>query len=335
MEQVELTIIGGGPVGLFAAYYARLRNLNVRVIESLATVGGQITALYPQKKILDVAGMPKILGHTLVTQLMTQATQLNPQIVTNTTVTDVIANANGFEIVTTAGSFQSGTVIVATGRGSFQPRTLPLPDLPTNVQAHVHYFVGDGNQFTGKDVLIAGGGDAAVDAALQLIPSAKQVYLMHRRAQFRAFEHSVSQLAVSDVKLVVPYLISDLTSQPDGKILVTMQAVMGNQVQELVVDEVLVSYGFISENITMAGWHVQPTGDHRGIMVDQTLQTSVPGLFAIGDAAIYDGRSELLSTGFGEAPLAVNAALKMLQPTSRGPIHSSSLKITDGHVVKE
>lgn len=335
MEQIELTIIGGGPVGLFAAYYARLRNVNVRVIESLAAVGGQITALYPQKQILDVAGFPNIKGQTLVTQLLTQATQLNPQIITKATVTDVIAQDNGFEVVTTAGRFNSGAVIIATGRGSFTPRTLPLPDLPAKVQAHVHYFIGDEKQFAGKDVLVAGGGDAAVDGALQLVSNAKQVYLMHRRPQFRALEHSVSQLATSQVKLVVPYLISDLTSRADGKIVVTMQAVMGRETKQLVVDDVLVSYGFISENATMAGWQVQPTGNHTGINVDQTMQTNIPGLFAIGDAAVYPGRSELLSTGFGEAPLAVNAAIKVLNPTSRGPIHSSSLKITDGQVMKE
>lgn len=335
MERVDLTIIGGGPVGLFAAYYARLRNVRVRVIESLAEVGGQVTALYPQKEILDVAGFPNVIGHQLVNDLDIQAKQLEPEIVTNTSVIDVIKLNDGFEVVTTTDKFESSAVIIATGRGNFSPRKLPFNNLPKQVEAHIHYFVGAGDQFIDRNVLIAGGGDSAVDAALQLEPLAKNVHLMHRRAQFRALEHSVSQLQASTVKLEVPFLMSDLTMQADGKLLVTMQEVMGDATKQVVVDDILVSYGFTSENATMASWNIKPDSNQTGITVDQTLQSSIPGIFAIGDAAVYPGKTELLSTGFGEAPLAVNAALRFINLESRGPIHSSSLKIANGHVIKD
>ncbi|MCM0599519.1 NAD(P)/FAD-dependent oxidoreductase [Periweissella fabalis] len=335
MKDVDLTIVGGGPVGIFAAYYARLRDLDVRVIESLATLGGQISALYPQKQILDVAGFPKISGDSLVQQLVTQAKQLVPEFVLGTLVTDVQALGEaGFQIVTSAGTFKSGAVIIATGGGNFTPRTLPLPNMSAQLAQHLHYFVGDGQVFTNKRVLVAGGGDSAIDSALHLLKQAKAVHLMHRRATFRALEHSVKQLLASDVVLEVPFLIEDITVNADGSLAVTMHEVMGERTKVLEVDEVLVSYGFISENSTMQQWQVQPAQTVHGIKVDQTLQTDIPGLFAIGDAATYPGRTELLSTGFGEAPLAVNAAVRFLDPSKRGPIHSSSLHIENGQITK-
>ncbi|CAH0416851.1 NAD(P)/FAD-dependent oxidoreductase [Periweissella fabaria] len=335
MQDVDVTIIGGGPVGLFAAYYARLRDLNVRVVESLATVGGQVSTLYPQKQILDVAGFPHVTGAKLVQQLTEQAEQLAPEIVTATTVADVQLTDDGhFQVSTTAGEFQSGAVIIATGGGNFTPRTLPLPTTDVNVEQHVHYFVGDGKQFTGKRVLVAGGGDSAIDSALYLLDHASAVHLMHRRPSFRALEHSVNQLLASDVKLETPFLIENITATADGSLAVTMHEVMGDTIKVIEVDEVLVSYGFISENTTMQQWQVQPTQTPQGISVDQTLQTDIAGLFVIGDAATYPGRTELLSTGFGEAPLAVNAAVRFLDPTKRGPIHSSSLHIENGQITK-
>lgn len=335
MKDVELTIIGGGPVGLFAAYYARLRNVHVRVIESLPTVGGQITALYPQKQILDVAGFVDVTGAELVSQLKTQAKQLNPEIVTNTIVNDVIAINNGFNVVTSAGDFHSDAVILATGRGNFTPRKLPFDDLPMTVTKHLHYVIGDGTDFTGKRVLVAGGGDTAVEAALALTKHATTVHLMHRRATFRALEHTVMQLQASDVQLEVPYLISGVAANADGSLTVKMQEVLGDDVKVVNVDEVVVSYGFLTDNLMMDNWQVQAKQVRGSFVVDQRLATDVPGLFVIGDAATYPGRTELLSTGFGEAPLAVNAAVQFIDPSRRGPIHSSSLKIEDGHVQKQ
>lgn len=335
MQDVDVTIVGGGPVGIFAAYYARLRDLNVRVVESLATLGGQISALYPQKQILDVAGFPNIAGDALVQQLKAQADQLAPEVVLGTVVEDVQALADGgFQVITSAGSFKSGAVIIATGGGNFTPRTLPLPNVSASLAAHLHYFVGDGQQFVDKRVLVAGGGDSAIDSALHLVDLAQAVHLMHRRPTFRALEHSVNQLMASEVALETPFLIEDITELANGSLAVTMAEVMGDATKVIEVDEVLVSYGFIAENSTMQHWQVQPERTPHGISVDQTLQTNIPGLFAIGDAATYAGRTELLSTGFGEAPLAVNAAVRFLDPNKRGPIHSSSLHIENGQITK-
>lgn len=198
----------------------------------------------------------------------------------------------------------------------------------------MHYFVGDGQQFVDKRVLVAGGGDSAIDSALHLVDLAQAVHLMHRRPTFRALEHSVNQLMTSDVALETPFLIEDITELANGSLAVTMAEVMGDATKVIEVDEVLVSYGFIAENSTMQHWQVQPERTQHGISVDQTLQTNIPGLFAIGDAATYAGRTELLSTGFGEAPLAVNAAIRFLDPNKRGPIHSSSLHIENGQITK-
>lgn len=334
MKNYELTIIGAGPVGLFASYYAKLRNLDTCVIESLEVSGGQINALYPNKEILDVAGFLNITGEKLVDRLTHQAQQLKPTILTNTTVVDVVKQTDEFKITTNNGQFTTKAIVIATGKGNFTPRKLPFENLDKAIEKHIHYFITDTKIFENKRVLVAGGGDSAVDLALQVNKLTKNVHLMHRRNQFRALEHNVLLLKNSEVILEVPYLIKDIYQNVDGSLSVVMQEIMSENTKTIEVDEILVSYGFVSENKTVDNWQLELKKDMEGFLVNQELQTNQTGVFAIGDVAHYPGKTDLISTGFGEAPIAINAAVRYINPNSKGPIHSSSLKIDNGEVMK-
>ncbi|MCT4396161.1 NAD(P)/FAD-dependent oxidoreductase [Periweissella beninensis] len=338
MEEYDLTIIGGGPIGIFAASYANLRSLKVQLIESLEQLGGQITALYPHKNILDVAGYPAIEGEQLVKKLVAQLQQFKTTVKLATLVTDVTNPApNEFIITTNRGISKSKAVIMATGKGRFEPRRLPFDGtLTPSIQKHIHYALNQPAVFQGKRVLVAGGGDSAVDLALQVNALAKQTYLVHRRDQFRALEHSVAQLKASTIIKTVPYLIDSITQAADGSLAVTLKKLRTDETQVIVVDEIIISYGFISENKMLQAWSVNVAQDPKtlNVLVNQELMTNVAGLFAIGDVSQYQGKTDLIATGFGEGPLAVNAAVRGFAPDQRGPIHSSSLKIANGEIEK-
>lgn len=337
MEEYDLTIIGGGPIGIFAAYYANLRSLKVQLIESLEQLGGQITALYPHKDILDVAGYPAIEGIQLVKNLVEQLQQFETTIKLDTLVTNLIKTDDQFIIETNQGKASSKAVIVATGKGRFEPRRLPFDDtLSVIVKEHIHYAINQVSLFENKRVLVAGGGDSAVDLALQVNEFASETHIVHRRDQFRALEHSVSQLDNSTIIKEVPYLIEAITEDGTGSLKVTLKKLRTEEERVLIVDEVIVSYGFISENKVLQAWTTALEQDSKtqNILVDQELMTNVPGVFAIGDVSQYQGKADLIATGFGEAPLAVNAAIRWFNPEQRGPIHSSSLRIKDGQIEK-
>ncbi|ETY73585.1 NAD(P)/FAD-dependent oxidoreductase [Lactiplantibacillus fabifermentans] len=324
--EYDLTIIGGGPVGMFAAFYAGMRNAHVQLLESLPELGGQVQALYPEKIIHDIAGYPAIRARDLVQQLAQQMQQFPIDIRLKCAVTDVTGEMGDFTITTVDGqTTKSKAIIVATGSGAFEPRKLAVDGAEQFEDRQLFYHIPSVEQFKDQTVLVAGGGDSAIDMALMLEPVAKQVYIMHRRDQFRGMEHSVDLLKASSVKIKTPFLIKELAELENGQLDLTMNEVRGDAVEHLAVDALVVNYGFIADNKVIRNWHVTPDMAHRLITVDTEMNTNIPGIAAIGDTVVYPGKLGLIASGFGEAPNAVNQLMMQLYPERRSPLHSTTL----------
>lgn len=318
----DITIIGGGPVGIFAATYSCMRQAKTQVIESLNQLGGQVGALFPSKTLYDIPGFSSIKGEELVNNLLNQNSQFNPQIFLNETVKSISKNENGFTIITDKKTTYSRTVIIATGVGAFQPRRLAIENAQKYENKQLRYFVKNLNDFVGKDVVIAGGGDSAVDWALEILNIAKSVRLIHRRDKFRALESNVNSLKQANVVFETPYLINNLTNQNE-KLKISLKKVKEDTTKEIITDFLLVNYGFISDNKTLKNWNLET--NNNLIKVKTNMETSIPGIFAIGDIIDYPGRVNLIATGFGEAPIAINSAMNIIHPDIRQAAHSTQL----------
>lgn len=322
MDIYDVTIIGAGPSGMFAAFYAGMRNAKTKLIDSLPQLGGQLATLYPEKYIYDIPGSPKIKAGELVKNLEKQLTLFNHTYRLEEEVLGIQRIDDVIEITTTKEVHYSKSVILALGNGSFQPRKLNVAGSEAFEATGIDYYVTDLMKYAGKKVAIAGGGDSAMDWALMLEPIAAEVSLIHRRAEFRGHEHSVNKLKESSVNILTPYVISEL--QGDERLSeIVLQNVKGEESVHLAVDYLIVNYGFTS-SLNLKNWGLDST--RQGIFVESTMQTSIPGVYACGDVALYDGKVKLIATGFGEAPTAVNNALHYIDPKTRTqPGHSSSL----------
>ncbi|QTJ43586.1 NAD(P)/FAD-dependent oxidoreductase [Dolosigranulum pigrum] len=321
----DITIIGGGPVGMFAAFYAGMRQASTKIIESLPILGGQPYILYPEKMIYDVGGYASITGAELTDQLIQQMNHFNPTICLEEKVLMIEKEADQFKLTTTKGTHYSKTVIIATGQGSFKPRRLPFNYPEVFEQTNLHYIVRNLEQYRDKKVAICGGGDSAVDWALALEEVASEVSLIHRRNQFRAHEGAVQQLEQSSVQLLTPYIPKQLHSSDNRQIdQLTLSKKRSNDTLTIDIDYLIVNYGFVSAMDEVSDWGIQL--DSRGILVDRAMTTTVPGMFAIGDVAHYDEKIKLIAVGFGEAPTAINHAMSYIDPTShKQPIQSTEL----------
>ncbi|MFB5761757.1 NAD(P)/FAD-dependent oxidoreductase [Paenibacillus medicaginis] len=322
----DLIIIGGGPAGLFAAFYGGMRQASVTLIESMPQLGGQLAALYPEKYIYDVAGFPKVTAQELVNNLVQQMNHFNPTIRLEEKVLSVVKKEERHFVVTTdAAEYHAKAVIITAGVGAFEPRRLELPEAARFEKSNLHYFVSDLNRFAGKKVLISGGGDSAVDWALMLEPIAEQVTLIHRRDKFRAHEHSVENLMASKVQVITPTEITELHGE-DRITQVTLSHIKTKETQTIEVDDVIVNFGFVSSLGPIAEWGIEI--ENNSIVVDTRQQTNIPGLFAAGDITTYPGKLKLIAVGFGEAPTAVNNAKVYIDPDAKlSPGHSSNMKL--------
>lgn len=322
----DITIIGGGPAGLFAAFYAGMRKSSVKVIESMPQLGGQLSALYPDKYIYDVAGFPKVTAQELVNQLVKQAELFHPEYCLNEKVLEVHKrNEQLFEIITNKQTHWSKSIIITAGCGAFEPRRIALPNATRFEQTNLFYFVKDVSRFAGLDVVIAGGGDSALDWALMLEPVAKSVTLVHRRDKFRAHEHSVELLEKSSVKIITP---REITALHGGSQITSIT--LSNQklgiTEEIHTDALIVSYGFVSSLGPIANWGISI--EEGGIVVNSSMETNISGIYAAGDITYYPGKVKLIAVGFGEAPTAVNNAKRYIDPAAKlQPGHSSSMSL--------
>jgi len=325
-DVVDIVIVGGGPAGMFATFYACMRQLSVRLIESMPQLGGQLAALYPEKYIYDVAGFPKVRAGELVENLRIQMGHFKPDVRLKERVQQVTKlQERLFRIVTDKGIHHARSVIITAGIGAFEPRKLELEGAEKYEQTNLHYFVNDMEAFRGRKVLICGGGDSAVDWALMLEPIAAEVTLVHRRDKFRAHEASVAQLMQSRVRVLTPKEPAALYGNERIERVAIKDAKSGEETI-LDVDDVIVSFGFVSSLGPIADWGLELEGG--SIVVDSRMQTNIPGIFAAGDIATYPGKIKLIAVGFGEAPIAVNNARVYLDPEARlSPGHSSSLNL--------
>ncbi|WP_138420556.1 NAD(P)/FAD-dependent oxidoreductase [Aquibacillus sediminis] len=320
---VDSIIIGAGPTGLFAAFYGGMRDMSVKVIDSLPQVGGQLMALYPEKYIYDVAGFPKVLAKDLVQQLEEQAKQFDPEICLEENVQYVEKiEEQLFKVTTTKTVHYAKTVLITSGAGAFQPRRLKHEKASKYEGNNLLYSITDLQAFKGKNVCVAGGGDSAVDWALMLEGVASKVTLVHRRDQFRAHEHSVQQLEQSAVQIKTPMIIDDLIGQ-DGFIeRIVMKENKGDLTETLDVDALIVNHGFLSDLGAIKEWGLEL--DKNSIIVNEKTETNIAGIFAAGDITTHPGKVKLIASGFGEAPTAISQAKHYIDPNAKvQPPHST------------
>lgn len=321
--EVDLLIIGAGPTGLYAAYYAGFRGMSVALVDSLTEPGGQLMALYPEKPIYDVAGFPSVLARDLATQLVQQASSADPTYLLGRRAESLVRTEDGTLVVglDDATEVHAKAVLVTAGIGTFTPRTLPGGDVFEG--KGLRYVVTDLSTLDDKRVLIVGGGDSAVDWALVLAERAASVTLIHRRDQFRAHEGSVAQLMASKVEVLTPYVPGEIHGDADGRVqAVDVVDKDTEETRRLEVDEVVAALGFVADLGPLRSWGLEL--DKRHVVVGSTMATSIPGVFAAGDVVEYPGKVRLISTAFGEAATAVNNAAPIIDPTAKVfPGHSS------------
>ncbi|MER2141077.1 MAG: NAD(P)/FAD-dependent oxidoreductase, partial [Priestia megaterium] len=319
-----ITIIGGGPTGLFTAFYGGMRQASVKIIESLPQLGGQLSALYPEKYIYDVAGFPKVRAQELVNNLKEQMDQFKPAVALEQAVEKVEKQADGvFRLTTNSEVHYSKTIIITAGNGAFKPRKIELENAEQFEQTNLHYFVDDMNKFKGRKVLVCGGGDSAVDWSLMLEPIAEKVTLTHRRDKFRAHEHSVENLHNSSVDIKTPYVPVEFVGD-DRITQVVLENTKGEEKTVVDVDDVIVNFGFVSSLGPIKEWDLDL--EKNAIVVNSKQETNIPGIYAAGDVCTYDGKVKLIVAGFGEGPTAVNNAKAYIDPKARlQPMHSTSM----------
>jgi ferredoxin/flavodoxin---NADP+ reductase len=328
----DITIIGAGPVGLAAAYYAGHRDASVRIVESLGQIGGQVAAVYPEKYVYDVAGHPKIQGQALVDLCVEQGLQFGADVHLDEEVADLTRVAeNGeevFSLTTKAGArFLSRALIVTAGHGAFEPRKLELEGLDDWEGRGLHYFVTRKDVFQGKNCVIVGGGDSALDWTLGLQDTADlPITLVHRRDRFRALETSVNEAkrlqGEGGVRICAPAEIREIHG--DGSIqAVTVEDTASGESYELDCDALILLLGFHSHLGSIAEWGLDLHGKRQILVNPMTMDTSIPGVYAAGDVAGYDGKITLISIGFGEAAVAANNAVARIRGEKVQPKYST------------
>ncbi|MDF2700728.1 MAG: ferredoxin--NADP(+) reductase [Haloplasmataceae bacterium] len=322
----DLTIIGSGPVGMYAAFYGSLRKLKVKLIESLPELGGQLQALYPEKYIYDVPGFSEIKAGDLIKSLKEQMNTVkeNIDIIVDERVDYVRRRDedNILEICTEKNCHYTKTVLITAGKGAFQPRTLELPN--ESNYTNIHYFVNDMKKFANKRVAIFGGGDSAVDWANMLNDVAKEVSIIHRRDDFRAHEHSVEMMKHSKVNVLTSYVLDKVEGE-DKINKLYLKSVKQEENKEFIVDEIIVLFGFLSSLGPIETWDL--TLENKALLVDNNKQTNIKGVYAAGDSSTYEGKVKMITCGFGEAVIAVNSIYGYLFPDKKNaPVFSSALK---------
>jgi thioredoxin reductase (NADPH) len=328
----DITIVGAGPTGLFAAFYSGLRDMRTKIVEALPEPGGQLSVLYPEKLIYDVPGHPKILAQDLVRLLIEQCALFEPTYVYEQRIETLTRAQVGDEEVwrlgTATETHLSRTVVITAGIGAFAPMKIDRPGISDYEGKGVYYFVKDKRPFRGKKILIVGGGDTAVDWCLNLKDWAAEITLIHRRDQFRAHEASMAALRASGIPIKTFYELKRVGG--DGQ--VQNATIFDNRTgveEDLQVDAVLVNIGFKAALGPIESWGLT-LADVRHIRTDGFMETNLKGVFAAGDIASVDGSEplNLIVTGFGQAAIAANAAKRYVDPKSRlFPGHSSELKL--------
>jgi thioredoxin reductase (NADPH) len=317
----DITIIGAGPVGLSAAFWAGMREASSRIIDSLPDLGGQLTTLYPEKWIYDVIGHPKILARDLVEELRKQSVeQFDVPVHLEVTADRVEYEDDGvMRLVTDKGEFLSRTIIIAGGHGAFEPKKLPGYDMEPWEGKGAHYLVREKSEFAGKKVVIVGGGDSACDWVLNLLDTAEEITLVHRREGFRAHEVTVKEIedaaAAGRVNVRTPFQIRAVEGNGAIEKVTIFNSEDEEDVQELDCDAVLLQLGFKTALGPLKEWPLEV--EKGAIKVDGVMKTSMEGVWAAGDITTFDGKLKLIATGFAEAAIAVAQAVHHIRPDTK------------------
>ncbi|MFC6285097.1 NAD(P)/FAD-dependent oxidoreductase [Nocardioides sp. GCM10027113] len=316
--ETDLLIIGAGPTGLYATYYAGFRGLRVAVVDSLPELGGQITAMYPEKAILDVAGFPTVKGRELVEGLVEQAGTAHPEYLLDRTAVRLEQHPDSVTVGLDDGTeVGAGAVIVTAGIGKFSPR--PLPAGEGWLGRGLEFFVPSFAPYAGKDVVVVGGGDSAFDWALHLEPVARSVALVHRRDAFRAHARTVEQVRASSVEIITRAEVSALRGNGTVE---EVDITVDGETTTRPAQAVVAALGFVADLGPLQQWGIEVHKRH--VVVDSSMRTSLDRVFAAGDVTEYPGKVRLIAVGFGEAATAVNNAAVVLDPSAHVfPGHSS------------
>ncbi len=326
----EITIIGGGPAGLFALFYAGMRGASAQIVDALMEPGGQLAALYPEKLVFDVAGFPKVLAKDLVRSLVEQAGQFGAPIHCGQTVTGLEEADGIFTLVTETDRFPTRALVIAAGIGAFSPRRLPQACAGPWYGRGIDDKVLDPQRYRGQHVVIIGGGDSAFDWAHQLEGIAAGITLVHRSDRFRAHQATVDAVmgaaAAGRTAVHTFHELADVIAR-DGKIVeLELRDIKAKSTRRVRCDVVLPMLGFVSDMGALTSWGLTIEKDE--IVVNQLMETGRAGIWATGDVNTYPGKLKLIATGFGESAIAVNQAVHWLHPEKKvNPGHSSNLAV--------
>jgi ferredoxin/flavodoxin---NADP+ reductase len=320
----DITVIGAGPVGLITAFWAGMREASARVIDSLPDLGGQLTTLYPEKWIYDVPGHPRVLAKDLVDMLREQSIeQFDVPVHLETTAERVEYEPDPddpekqiLRLVTDKGDLLTRTIVIAGGHGAFEPKKLPGYDMSPWEGKGAHYLVSEKSAFAGKKVVIVGGGDSACDWTLNLLDTAAEITLVHRREGFRAHEVTIREIEqaadAGKVDLRVPYQIKEIVGNGNIERITLFHSENEDDEVHLEADAVLLQLGFKTALGPLKEW---PLEVQKGaIVVDPVMKTSMDGVWAAGDITMFDGKLKLIATGFAEAAIAVAQAVHHIRP---------------------
>lgn len=329
LELYDVTIIGGGPVGLFTAFYSGMREMKTKVIEFLPYLGGKVPYFYPEKVIRDIGGISHISGEKLTTQLREQAMTFDPTIILEEQVVGVQKLEDGNFILTSSSGAKhfTKTIILATGFGTLKSVKLDLPSAEKYEGVSLHYSISRLDHYKGKQVLISGGGNAAIDWANELESIADKVTLVYRKPTFSGIESNITKMMNSSVNVFNPYELSELNGI-NGQVSSAVVKQVDNQMEKKIpIDHVIVNHGFHIDLGPVTKWGMEM--DNGSIQVNDAMSTSIPGIFAVGDIASYQNKLSLIAGGFNEGPIAVNNAklhiapkeeLKMIYSTDYEPL---------------
>lgn len=327
VDLYDTTIIGGGPVGLFGCFYAGMRGMKTKILDSLPELGGQLAALYPEKYVYDMPGFPRVLARDLANEMAAQGTRFHPAIALGERVERMERCADDVILLQTdKGRHYTRTAIICAGAGAFAPKRLNIPGVAELEGRGVHYFVQNKSQFQDQRILIVGGGDSALDWAMNLEPIVRSITLIHRRDAFRAHEESVDWLFNrSTVTTRLFWELRRLEGIERLERAVIFSSKTGEE-ESLELDAALINIGFNASIGPIRDWGLELEGSQ--ILVNRRQETDIPGIYAAGDVCTYDGKLKLIATGVGEVCTAVNFAKTYIDPTARAfPGHSSSMNL--------